>query len=72
MVLYILTRYWGVGIVYLDQLTGARHRHIFYPNKDMLAPTMLGERNMAPFAWCVGRCQVKCEEHSSVCHWLLT
>ena len=28
MVLYILTNYWVLSIVYLDQLTGARHTHI--------------------------------------------
>ena len=30
MVLYMLTSYWILGIVYLDQLKGARHTHIFY------------------------------------------
>ena len=27
MVLYILTGYWELGILYLDQLTGACHTH---------------------------------------------
>ena len=30
MVLYISTGYWGLGIVYLDQLNGACHTHISY------------------------------------------
>ena len=29
MVLYILTSYWVLGIVSLDQLSGARHAHIY-------------------------------------------
>ena len=29
---YILTGYWVLGIVYLDQLSGARHTHISYHN----------------------------------------
>ena len=29
MVLYILTGYQVLGIVYLDQLTGARHTHTY-------------------------------------------
>ena len=30
MVLYILTSYWVLGIVYLDQLSGACHTHMSY------------------------------------------
>ena len=30
MVLYILIGYWVLGIVYLNQLSGARHTHISY------------------------------------------
>ena len=30
MVLYILTGYWVLGTVYLDQLSGVRPTHIFY------------------------------------------
>ena len=29
MVMYISTGYWVLGILYLDQLKGARHTHIF-------------------------------------------
>ena len=32
MVLYILTSYQVLGILYLDQLLGARHTHISYHN----------------------------------------
>ena len=33
MVLYILTGYQVLGIVYLDQLSGARHTHISYHDR---------------------------------------
>ena len=36
MVLYILTVYWVLGIVYLDQLYGAHHTHISFHDKHLL------------------------------------
>ena len=35
MVLHILTGYWVLGIVYLDQLKGARHSHISNHDKNI-------------------------------------
>ena len=38
MVLYFLTYYRLLGIVYLDQLQGARHTHTSYHNKFIEKP----------------------------------
>ena len=35
MVLCILFGYWVLGVVYLDQLSGARHVHISYHDKNL-------------------------------------
>ena len=40
MVLYILTGYHVLGIVYLDQLSGAHHTHIFYHDNEMMCLTL--------------------------------